>query len=200
MYVVSVMLPIVYAVGLFFSLRTHKFIYEQFEKDQEESEASISMPTWVCVIVLVVATILYSVISEVLSEKMPEAIDQLHLTERFVGLFFYTLIPAVGEFINACRFALQNKLGLSLEIGNQGAMVVSLIQMPALVLLSVILGYHDSQHQFTLMFEMIDIFAVIISVLLRNSMLQEHSINYFTGFSFLVLFVLISIVYFFDPW
>ena len=124
----------------------------------------------------------------------------MHLTERFVGLVFYTLIPAVAEFMNAVRFALEGNMGLSLEIGNQGAMVVSLIQMPVLVLVSAIIGKESAKESFTLMFENIDIFAIIISVLLRNQMLMENSINYFTGFAFLVIFALIAVVYFFDPY
>ena len=91
-------------------------------------------------------------------------------------------------------------MGLSLEIGNQGAMVVSLLQMPALVLISVIMGGTKSSDRFTLMFEMIDVFAVIISVLLRNFLLMDNSINYFTGFAFLVIFALIAMVYYFDEW
>ena len=203
MYTVSCVMPIVYAVGLFFSMKTHKYIYDEFEAEQagEEGEnGGASLKTWVCIVILLVSCVLFSFISEILTDFMPEALGKMGLTERFVGLVFYTLVPAVAEFMNAIRFALEGNMGLSLEIGNQGAMVVSLIQMPALVLMSVLIGSKDSKGSFTLMFEMIDVFAVIISVLLRNSMLMENSINYFTGFAFLVVFLLIAIVYYFDPY
>lgn len=201
MYTVSFLMPIVYGVGLFFSLKTHKYIYDQFEQEQAgEEETSGRLKTWVCVIILLVSCVLFSIVCEILTDVMPETIEKIGLTERFVGLVFYTLVPAVAEFMNAIRFALEGNMGLSLEIGNQGAMVVSLIQMPALVLMSAIIGMSSANESFTLMFEMIDVFAVIISVLLRNQMLMENSINYFTGFAFLVIFLLISVVYYFDPW
>lgn len=201
MYTASCLMPVVYAVGLFFSLKTHKYIYDQFELEQAvEEESGGRLKTWVCVIILLVSCVLFSIVSEILTDVMPGAIDKMGLTERFVGLVFYTLVPAVAEFMNAIRFALEGNMGLSLELGNQGAMVVSLIQMPALVLMSAIMGKSDTNESFTLMFEMIDVFAVIISVLLRNSMLMENSINYFTGFAFLVIFLFITVVYFFDPW
>lgn len=203
MYTVSCFMPVVYAVGLLFSMKTHKYIYDEFEAEQagEEGEnAGASLKTWVCVIILLISCVLFSFVSEILTDFMPEAIGKMGLTERFVGLVFYTIVPAVAEFMNAVRFALEGNMGLSLEIGNQGAMVVSLIQMPALVLMSVLIGSKSSKGSFTLIFEMIDVFAVIISVLLRNSMLMENSINYFTGFAFLVVFLLIAIVYYFDPY
>jgi Ca2+:H+ antiporter len=51
---------------------------------------------------------------------------------------------------------------------------------------------------FTLVFPIIDMFCVIVAVLLRNSILSDKSVNYFTGISFLLVFVLISVVYFFE--
>ncbi|OHT05512.1 Sodium/calcium exchanger protein [Tritrichomonas foetus] len=201
MYTVSCLMPVVYAMGLFFSLKTHKYIYDQFEQEQQgEEDTGGHIKTWVCVVMLLVSCVLFSIVCEILTDVIPGAISKMGLTERFVGLVFYTLVPAVAEFMNAIRFALEGNMGLSLEIGNQGAMVVSLIQMPALVLMSAIMGQSTGKGSFTLMFEMIDVFAVIISVLLRNQMLMENSINYFTGFAFLVIFLLITVVYYFDPW
>ena len=200
MYTTSILMPIVYGVGLFFSLHTHKYIYDQFEAEQEGEENQQSLKTWICVVILLVSCVLFSLVCEIVTDVMPAAIEAMHLTERFVGLVFYTMIPAVAEFMNAIRFALEGNMGLSLEIGNQGAMVVSLIQMPALVLISIFLGKGTPETSFTLMFEMIDVFGIIISVLLRNFMLMENSINYFTGFAFLVIFLLIAMVYFFDPY
>lgn len=203
MYTVSCVMPIVYGVGLFFSLKTHKYIYDQFEAEQAGDANEVGgaqLKTWICIIFLLVSCVIFSVVCEILTDFMPEAIGQMGLTQRFVGLVFYTLIPAVAEFMNAIRFAVEGNMGLSLEIGNQGALVVSLIQMPALVLMSVLISSKNTKGSFTLMFEMIDVFAVIISVLLRNSMLMENSINYFTGFAFLVIFVIIAIVYYFDPY
>ena len=203
MYTVSCLMPIVYGVGLFFSLKTHKYIYDQFEQEQKaegEEDAGPHLKTWICVVVLLISCVLFSIVCEILTDVIPGAIDRMGLTERFVGLVFYTLVPAVAEFMNAIRFAIEGNMGLSLEIGNQGAMVVSLIQMPALVFMSAIMGGQSSaKGSFTLMFDMIDVFAVIISVLLRNQMLMEKSINYFTGFAFLVIFFFIAVVYYFDP-
>lgn len=199
-YCVSIIMPIIYVVGLIFSLKTHKYIYDQFEKEQDaEENTNGSVNTYVCVAILLISCVLFSIICEIFTDKLPPAMEHMNITDRFVGLIFYTIIPAVAEFMNAIRFALEGNIGLSLEISNQGAMVVSLIQIPALVLMSIIMGKTTTRKSFHLLFELIDVYAVVISVLLRNFMMMEKSINYLNGFAFLVVFVLISIVYFFDP-
>jgi Ca2+:H+ antiporter len=194
-WVVSGFMPVLYTVGMLFSLKTHSYIWHPLEEANQEEGAAPALSTPVCVVLLAVNCAVFSFVCEVLTDHMGEAIEQLGMTERFVGLVFYTLVPAVAEFINAMRFALEGNLGLSLEIGNQGAMVVSLLQMPALVLISELLGHDDPKSRFTLMFETIDVFAVIIAVLLRNMMLMEEEINYFTGFAFIGIFFFIALVY-----
>jgi Ca2+:H+ antiporter len=194
-WVVSAFMPILYTVGMLFSLKTHSYIWNALEEANQEEGAAPGLSTPVCVVLLTINCALFSFVCEILTDHMGDAIEQLGMTQRFVGLVFYTLVPAVAEFINAMRFALEGNLGLSLEIGNQGAMVVSLLQMPALVLISELLGHDDPKSRFTLMFETIDVFAVIISVLLRNMMLMEEEINYFTGFSFIGIFFFIALVY-----
>jgi Ca2+/H+ antiporter len=39
--------------------------------------------------------------------------------------------------MNAIKFAVNGKIGLAMEIGNQGATLTALIEMPALVLMSI---------------------------------------------------------------
>jgi Ca2+:H+ antiporter len=197
-YVVSAFLPMMYIVAIFFSLKTHRYIWEKVEEELEDEDTSETpLPTAACIVLLAVNCGLFSVVCEILTDHIGEAIHQMNLTPRFVGLVFFTLIPSLAEFINAIRFAWDNHIGLSLEIGNQGAMVVSLLQMPALVLISELIGKNPGS-RFTLIFEAIDVYAIIIAVLLRNMMLMEKtSVNYLTGFAFLVVFFFIAVVYFY---
>jgi Ca2+:H+ antiporter len=137
--------------------------------------------------------------AHVITDKIPTVIEDFGLSQRFVGLVFYTLIPNAAEYMNAIKFALNGNIGLSMEIGNQGAILTALIEMPALVALSAVVhSINTGAPMFTLIFPLIDIFCVIIAVLLRNSILAEKSVNYFTGTSFLIIFLLISVVYYFE--
>ena len=100
--------------------------------------------------------------------------------------------------MNAVKFALNGNIGLSMELGNQAAMQTALVEMPALVLLSLIQHKITGAAQLTLVFPFIDIFCVIVAVFLRNSILQEKFVNYFTGIAFLLVFLLICVVYYFE--
>jgi Ca2+:H+ antiporter len=191
-------MPIIYILGVVFSLKTHAHIYEPDKDAPHEHGPAGQMSKKTAMIILILSTLVFSGMAHVITEKIPGLIDELHLSGRFVGLVFYTLIPNAAEYMNAVKFAVNGNIGLSMEIGNQGAILTALIEMPALVLLSFVMNKISGSVMFTLVFPMIDIFCVIIAVLLRNSILLERSINYFTGTSFLIIFALISVVYFFE--
>ena len=196
MTVMACLMPIIYIIGVFFSLKTHSNIYDTPTTGEQEHSTTMSKKS--ALIILIVSTVMFSLMAHVMTEKIPEAIEQLGLSERFVGLVFYTLIPNCAEYMNSVKFALNGNIGLSMEIGNQGAILTALVELPALVLMSWVMKkiYHTSM--FTLVFPLIDIFCIIVAVFLRNSILTEKSINYFTGISFLIIFLLISVVYYFE--
>jgi Ca2+:H+ antiporter len=195
----AVLMPIIYIIGVFFSLKTHSHIYEPAGGTEVEHGPEAPMSKKFAIGVLISATVVFSLMAHVLTDKIPVVINQFGLSQRFVGLVFYTLIPNAAEYMNAIKFALAGNLGLSMEIGNQGAILTALIEMPALVLVSFIVGRIDPKAgSFSLVFPLIDVFCVIVAVILRNSILSERSVNYFTGISFLLIFVLISVVYFFE--
>lgn len=195
MWVMTALMPIIYALGVFFSLKTHAhlFLYES----KEESEPP-PMNKWVDIVVLMASTVAFSIMAHVMTDKIPEAIERMNLSPRFVGLIFYTLIPNAAEYMNAIKFALHGNIGLSIEIGNQGATLTSMVELPVLVVVSYVLHKTTNSVLFTLIFPVIDICAVLIAVVLRNSILTEKSVNYLTGVSFLIIFLLISIVYYFE--
>ena len=194
-YIMAILMPFIFILGVFFSVKTHSHIYKVDAEHEHESE----MNSTFAIIMLFIATILFSLMCHVMTEKIPHAIERLQLSERFVGLIFYTLIPNAAEYMNAIKFALNGNIGLSMEIGNQAAILTALTEMPALVLLSYLMhSTGASSTLFTLVFPLIDIFCVIIAVLLRNSILGEKSVNYSTGIAFLLIFGLISVVYYFE--
>ncbi|OHT04453.1 Sodium/calcium exchanger protein [Tritrichomonas foetus] len=195
MWVMTALMPIIYFLGVFFSLKTHAhlFVYETHEEGEP-----VGMNKWIAIVVLAISTVGFSLMAHVMTDKIPEAIERMKLSPRFVGLVFYTLIPNAAEYMNAIKFAINGNIGLSMEIGNQGATLTSMVELPILVLMSFVLHKFTNTILFTLIFPVIDICSILIAVVLRNSILTEKSVNYFTGISFLIIFLLISIVYYFE--
>jgi Ca2+:H+ antiporter len=152
---------------------------------------------------LIIVTFLFGALARVLADKVPDVLHRVPISEQFVGLVFYTLIPSAAEYMNSVKFALDGHIGLSMEIGNQGAILRALIEFPALVLLSWVIHKLPSMDSvpnasFTLIFPVMEVFCVMIAVLLRNSILLDRAVNYFTGSAFLIIFVLIAVVYYFE--
>lgn len=195
MWSMTAVMPIIYVIGVIFSLKTHPqiFVYESNEEGK-----TAGMNKWFAIVFLLISTVAFSLMAHVMTDKIPEAIEQLNLSPRFVGLVFYTIIPNAAEYMNAIKFALNGNIGLSMEIGNQGALLTAMIEMPVLVAMSYVLNKAFNTVLFTLVFPIIDICVVLIATFLRNAILIEKSVNYLTGVSFLIIFILISIVYFFE--
>lgn len=195
----AVIIPIIYVIGVYFSLKSHAHIFKYEKAGEAEGGEEAGMSKTQAVIVLMVATVLFSVMAHVMTDKIPVAIEKLGISPRFVGLVFFTLIPNLAEYMNAIRFALAGNIGLSMEIGNQTAILTAAIEMPGVVALSFVLHAIDPDRiVFTLIFPIVDVFCVFISVFIRNSILTEKSVNYFTGIAFLTVFLLIAVVYYYD--
>lgn len=68
-------------------------------------------------IILLVSTILFSLLAEKLVDSVDDVIGNLKLSEKFIGLTLFAIVPSFTEFMNAIAFAMQGNVALSLEIG-----------------------------------------------------------------------------------
>ncbi|KAI9351786.1 hypothetical protein DFJ73DRAFT_959535 [Zopfochytrium polystomum] len=104
-------------------------------------------------VVLLTATVLYSLIAEVLIDSVDHVIQtgtpasslsddgsggdgRFSIDEKILGLTLFALVPTVTEFYNAIAFARMGNIVLSLEIGSAYTIQVALLQIPVLVAFS----------------------------------------------------------------
>ncbi|EPZ32884.1 hypothetical protein O9G_004769 [Rozella allomycis CSF55] len=231
-YICSIILVLVYLVGLWFTLRTHVTqIYERRSSvisardstfrfpgnlnENNHSSQNVSpepdhqgsghdAPAWSKIkstIVLLVSTVLFSLLAELLVDSVDSVLKGGVLSERFIGLTLFALVPNVTEFINALAFALNNNISLSLEIGSAYTLQVALLQVPALVAFSAFYNRHefiDLGHFFTLLFPLWDVLAVLMSIFMLTYVYNEGRTNYFKGtvlsFAYVVLVVSFAFV------
>ncbi|KAJ3282018.1 hypothetical protein HK104_011148 [Borealophlyctis nickersoniae] len=95
-------------------------------------------------LVLLGATVLYSLIAEVLIDSVDVVLENFVIGQKFVGVTLFALVPTVTEFYNAIAFSMQDNIALSLEIGSAYAMQVALLQIPAMVAFSAYMGFGTS--------------------------------------------------------
>ena len=133
----SLLLIPVYALGLVFSLGTHRELFVSAEHG-EHSEPS--WPIGAAVSVLVIVTVMVALVSEVFVESMQEAAAAFGMTPAFVGFIVVALVGAAAEMASAFAGARKDRLDLSVGIALGSAAQIALFVAPMLVLLSYAIG------------------------------------------------------------
>ncbi|CAG99988.1 calcium/hydrogen antiporter [Kluyveromyces lactis] len=150
--------------------------------------------------ILLGATFLYAIIAEILVDCVDQVLEQYPaVNPKFLGLTIFALVPNTTEFLNAISFAVNGNVALSMEIGSAYALQVCLLQIPALVIFSMLYVWGKDLTQISIrdrMFPMVfprwDLLASVVSVFLFTYLYAEGKSNYFKG-SILILLYLVVI-------
>lgn len=154
--------------------------------------------------ILFSATVLYSVIAEILIHCLDFIIISFPILKpKFLGVTVFALVPNLTEFLNAYSFAKNGNVSLSMEIGSAYVLQVVLLQIPALLIYSAVKlnvfesgipeGEDIKSFLFTLVFPKFDLMATISSVFLFTYLYSEGKSNYLKG-TLLLMFYAILIV------
>lgn len=143
----SVLLIVTYALGLLFSLRTHKeFFGAAAHADAAEHEAP--WPIGLALGVLAGVTVLVALVSEIFVGSVQEAASALGMSDAFVGFVVVALVSASAEMASAFSGARRNRLDLSVGIALGSATQIALFVAPVIVLASYFLGPTPMDLQF----------------------------------------------------
>jgi Ca2+:H+ antiporter len=141
----SVLLIAAYALGMLFSLGTHK---ELFGSAAHGEEDEAPWPLGVAGVTLLVVTVLVALVSEVFVASVQEAASAFGMTQAFVGFIVVSIVGAAAEMASAFSGARKNRLDLSVGIALGSASQIALFVAPVLVLLSYPLGPRPMDLQF----------------------------------------------------
>jgi Ca2+:H+ antiporter len=141
----ALLLVLTYALGLLFSLKTHREFFASAEHGGE-SEPKWSLP--LSLTTLAVVTVLVALVSEVFVESVQQAAASLGITPAFVGVIIVALVGAAAEMVSAFSAARKDKLDLSVSIALGSAVQIALFVAPVLVLLSYVIGPSPMDLQF----------------------------------------------------
>ncbi|SCW03803.1 LAFE_0G18558g1_1 [Lachancea fermentati] len=219
----AVILFFAYIMGLWFTLRTHAAMIWQIPErqvstnvnqstdiqDEDEAGGGHDAPNWsrkksTCI--LLGATLLYAVIAEILVDCVDNVLKQFpSLNPKFLGLTVFALVPNTTEFLNAISFAIHGNVALSMEIGSAYALQVCLLQIPALVVFSLLytMNFIPSDinirtQMFSLVFPRWDLMACMLSVFLFTYLYAEGKSNYFKGSILILLYFVVTLGFFFQ--
>ena len=131
----SILLLIAYALGLWFSLKTHPELFGGAVEEHEEV-----WPIKTALITLAGVTILVALVSEIFVGSVQQAAVAFGMTPAFVGFVVVALVGAAAEMAAAFSGARKNRLDLSVGIALGSAAQIALFVAPVLVLLSYVIG------------------------------------------------------------
>jgi Ca2+:H+ antiporter len=133
----SVLLIAGYALGMYFSLVTHRGTFAG-KAHKEEGEAP--WPMAVALTTLAAVTVLVALVSEIFVESVQQASSELGMSPAFVGFIVVALVGGAAEGAAAFSGARKDRLDLSVGIAMGSASQIALFVAPVLVLVSYLVG------------------------------------------------------------
>jgi Ca2+:H+ antiporter len=186
---VAIVLMITYALGLLFSLKTHRRLFNPFEENVEEHGGWTMRRS---LISLGVAAVLVGLMSEILVGSISEASHEIGLSEFFVGVFVVAIVGNAAEHWVAVLVAAKDKMDLAVGIAIGSSAQIALFVAPVLVLLSFVVG----PEPMALVFNGYEIGGLVFAVLIANFLTQDGESNWFEGVQLLALYAVLGIVFF----
>ncbi|MGF1496849.1 MAG: calcium/proton exchanger [Elainellaceae cyanobacterium] len=196
---VAIVLILVYALTLLFSMKTHSYLCEVSEAEytpehQDESHETHQPNLWLWSGVLLVATVLVAVESEFLVGSLESATEELGLTRLFTGVILLPIIGNAAEHATAVTVAVKDKMDLSISVAVGSTLQIALFVAPLLVLIGWIIG-----QPMDLDFNPFELVAVTVAVLIANSVSSDGKSNWLEGALLLATYTVIGLAFFFHP-
>jgi len=188
---VAVVMIIVYVLSIIFSFQT-----EDTAADTTPDEAH-HQPQWsqrTAIIVLAAATVGIAYLSEALVGAVEPVVEQLGISEFFLGIILIPIVGNVAEHVVAMQMALKNKMELSLAISLGSSLQIALFVAPLLVFISLAMN-----NPLTLTFNIFELIALFAASLIATLIAMDGESNWLEGAQLLGVYVIIGIAFFFVP-
>jgi Ca2+:H+ antiporter len=186
---VAIVLIATYVAGLFFSLKTHRDIFNP----EYEDEGTWGWSTRKSMLALAGSGLLVGLMSEVLVGSIEEASHAIGLSEFFIGVIVVAIVGNAAEHWVAVLVAVKDKMDLAVNIAIGSSAQVALFVAPALVLASFFLG----PHPLALVFNGFELGAILLAVLIANYVAQDGESTWFEGVQLLAVYVVFGIAFYY---
>ena len=200
----SVILLIVYGLGLLFTLKTHAHLFSTEPPSSDESPSAIHGEPWSVrksLLILLAAAVGVGVIAELLVGSAETMAHNLGWNHIFVGVILLAIIGNAAEHSTAVMLAMRNNMDTAMTISYQSSLQIALFVTPFLVLLSAIFvaSGMGGAHHLDLVFSPMEVVAVLLTVLIISFLGLDGKTNWFEGVLLLGLYAVLGIAFFYIP-
>jgi len=180
-----------YVAGLFFSLKTHRRLFNP--EHGPEDHVGEPWPVRRSVMMLAIAGVAVGLMSEILVGSISEASDSIGLSPFFVGVIVVAIVGNAAEHWVAIYFAIRDKMDLAVNIAIGSSAQIALFAAPVLVLLSLFVG----DFPMALVFNGFELGAVVFAVLIAQQVTQEGESTWFEGLQLLAVYAVLGLTFYF---
>src|SRR5215218_3496810 len=197
-YAVAAVLIGTYIAGLFFSLRTHRDLFNPVagsEDDPDPIEHGDAEPWSVkkSVVMLAIAGVAVGLMSEILVGSITEASESVGLSEFFIGVIVVAIVGNAAEHWVAVLVAWKDKMDLAVNIAIGSAAQIALFVGPVLVLCSLFIG----PHPMALVFNGFELAGVLLAILVASHVTHDGETTWFEGLQLLAVYAVVGIAFFY---
>jgi Ca2+:H+ antiporter len=210
----SFVLLLVYALGLLFTLRTHKHLFTRPHAQSPEDKPGISAiggHAWSVkgsVLVLLAASVGIGVVAELLVGSAEQMAKSFGWSEIFVGVVLLAIIGNAAEHSTAILMALRDDMDTAMTISYQSSIQIALFAVPFLVLVSWLMHsmgwsphelHGEAVKPLNLIFSPLEVVAVVLTVGIVIVLCMNGESNWFEGALLLALYAILGIAFFYIP-
>ncbi len=181
-----------YIAGLYFSLRSHRDLFNPTGGDEERMDGE----PWTvkkAVLMLAGAGVAVGVMSEILVGSIGEASEAIGLSQFFVGLIVVAIVGNAAEHWVAIYFAARDKMDLSVNIAIGSSAQIALFAAPVLVFASFFVG----PNPMALVFNGFELAAVALAILIATHVTNDGESTWYEGLQLLATYAVLGVVFFY---
>jgi Ca2+:H+ antiporter len=186
---VAIVLLIAYAGGLWFSLISHRDLFNPPEEDTEHEPWTVRKS----VIVLAVAGLAVGLMSEILVGSIAHTAESVGLSEFFIGAVIVAVVGNAAEHWVAVYVAAKDKMDLAINIAIGSAAQVALFVGPVLVVISFFVG----PNPLALVFNGFELAGIVLAVIIASHITSQGESTWFEGLLLLALYAVLAAAFLF---
>jgi Ca2+:H+ antiporter len=186
---VAGLLILVYVANLFYTLYTHRDVFE-FE---EQERAVNPWSAWMSGGVLLAATAATALMAALVAGALEPVAARIHVSTFFLGMIVLAVIGNAAEYLAAAYFAWKGRMGLTMTLTVGSTIQVALFVAPVLVLTSWVMG-QPMNLVFRNPLELIAVAGVAFAV---NTIARDGETTWFEGVLLLAVYLMLALAFFF---
>lgn len=186
---VSVVLILVYAANLIYTLVTHRDVFASRGGERAPAEWSL----WRALGVLLLATAVTALEAELVSGALEATGQSLGISTFFLGVTVLAIVGNAAEYVSAIYFAREDQMDLVVGITVGSTIQVALLVAPLLVIVSFLMG-----SPMNLVFgNPLELFAIPGVAFIVNAIAHDGETTWFEGLLLVAVYALLALAFFF---